>query len=84
MFVGGRGRKQVQIYKTKTEKGKHPWTKKGKGKMATSTICDPIPLGNQAARTHPRTERNDFAVEHPTTSESGYGTTQSGYGTTPI
>ena len=43
--------------------------KKGKGKRPASTTFDPIPLGNQTARTHARTKRNDFLVEHPPTSD---------------
>jgi hypothetical protein len=46
-------------------KEKAPRDQKGNGKTATSTILDPIPLGNQTARTHARTKRNDFPVEHP-------------------
>ena len=42
---------------------------KGKGKRPASTTFDPIPLGNQTARTHARTKRNDFPVEHPPTSD---------------
>ena len=50
-------------------KEKAPRDQKGNGKTATSTILDPIPLGNQTARTHARTKRNDFPVEHPPTSD---------------
>ena len=55
-------------------KEKAPRDQKGNGKTATSTILDPIPLGNQTARTHARTKRNDFQVEHPPTSDpTGFG-----------
>ena len=50
------------------QKRKSPTTKpgpKGKGERPTSGILDPIPLGNQTARRHAQTKRNDFPVEHP-------------------
>ena len=50
-------------------KGKAPRDQKGQGKRAASTHLDPIPLGNQTARTHARTKRNDFPAEHPPTSD---------------
>jgi hypothetical protein len=43
---------------------------KGKGETATSTHFDPIPLGNQTARTYARTKRNDFPIEHSLTSDA--------------
>ena len=42
---------------------------KEKRKRPAHTHFDPIPLGNQTARTHARTKRNDFPVEHPPTSD---------------
>ena len=44
---------------------------KGKGKTG-NIFWDPIPLGNQTARTHARKKRNDFLVEHPPTSDEFY------------
>ena len=55
---------------TQKGKGKAPRGKKGKGKRAATKHLDPIPLNNQTARTHARTKRNDFLVEHPPTSDS--------------
>ena len=49
-------------------KGKVPRKQNGKGKTAARTHFDPIPLGNQTARTHAQTKRNDFPVEPPSTS----------------
>ena len=46
-----------------------PHDQKGKGKNPARTTSDPIPVGNQTARTHARTKRNDFPVEHPPTSD---------------
>ena len=39
-----------------------------KGKRESSPL-EPIPLGNQTTRTHARTKRNDFLVEHPPISD---------------
>ena len=54
------------------QKRKSPTTKtrpKGNGKRPAHGHFDPIPLGNQTARTHARTKRNDFPLEHPPTSD---------------
>ena len=53
----------------KKEKGKFPGTKKEKGKRPAHKHFDPIPLSNQTAGTHARTERNDFPVEQPQISD---------------
>ena len=62
------GREKGKFVASKREKEKLG-EEKGKRENTGKVICDPIPLGNQTARTHPRTRRNDFLVEHPLTSD---------------
>ena len=66
---GGWGKGKGKAPHGQKGKGKASRAKKGKGKGGTHGNWDPIPLGNQTARTHARTKRNDFPVEHPQTSD---------------
>ena len=52
----------------KREKGKLP-SQKGKRERGGRRLLNPIPLGNQTARTQARTKRYDFPVEHRPTSD---------------
>ena len=63
---GGREKGKLSAPKGKRESSH---SKKGKGKSLAHRIWDPIPLGNQTARTHARTKGNDFPREHPPTSD---------------
>ena len=65
----------------------HPVTKGKREKTGPRNVRS-IPLGNQTARTHALTKRNDFPVEHPPTSDIPESSDGSSHGlgsfTTPL
>ena len=64
--MGGREKGKLVAPEGKREKHATP---KEKRENTGNLFCDPIPLGNQAARSHARTRRNDFPIEHTPTSD---------------